>query len=132
MDEGKRVCFEWVESLTFVNDGAALIIRLAQSFLLSDGLALALKEELQSQDNQEGSEGQECCWIGSEDESDNTEKERTQKLLDVWYKKIEKLHELIGCRKSSTRYGVVDKRPRGDAESVMYAVCVGRGVEEET
>lgn len=125
MDEGKRVCFEWVESPTFVDDGALLIIRVVQNSLLSDGLALALEEELQSQDNQEGSEGQEGCWIGSKDKSDNAEKERTQKLLDVWNKKVEELHELIGCRRSSTRDGMVDERPRRDAESVLYAVYVG-------
>lgn len=129
--EGKRVCFEWVKSPTFVDDCAALIVRVVQSFLLSDGLALGLEEELQSQDNQEGSEGQEGCWIGSKDESDNAEKERTQKFLDVWNKKVEELHELIERRRCSTRDGVVDERPRV-MPSQYCMQYVGRGVEEET
>lgn len=125
LNEGKGVCFEWIEFPTFVDDGAALIVRVAQSFLLSDGPALALEENLKSKDNQEGNEGQEGCWIGSKDESDNAEKERTQKLLDEWNKKVEELHELIGCRRSSTRDGVVDETPGEDAESVLYGVYVG-------
>ena len=89
LNEGKRVCFEWAESPPLVDNGATLIVLIVQSFVFSNGLALALEPELQSKDNQESGEGQEGCWIGSKDESDDTEKERTQKLLDVWNKKIE-------------------------------------------